>query len=190
MRYKTGDKVEVMNNKEAPVSWHPAEILSCIGDSYTIQYDFYPGMVKEQLVEMVPRKYLRPCPSSTQGMKSFVTGDIVEVFHQHSWKIAVVLSVLGGKKESKNNKIRHKVSTCKNQYLVRLLGCSKELAIDRSKIRMRQSWHDGKWVPLRKVFFCFSFTTIGIFFPPHLISDCYLHVHDPCAFEIFIPIFH
>lgn len=152
-----GEKVEVMNNKEAPVSWRPAEILSCNGDMYTIQYDSYPGMVKKQSVEMVSRKFLRPCPSSIQGMKSFMMGDIVEVFHQHSWKIAVVLNVLGGKKESKNNKIRHKVSTCKNQYLVRLLGCLKELAIDRSKIRTRQTWHDGRWVPLRKVFFVFRF---------------------------------
>lgn len=151
MRFKTGEKVEVMNNKEVPVSWRSAEILSRSGDTYTIQYGFYPGMASKQLVEMVSRKFVRPCPSSLQDMKSFITGDIIEVFHQHSWKIAVVLNVLGGKKESKKNKIRCKVSTFKNQYLVRLLGCSEELAIDRSNIRMRQTWHDGKWVPMGKI---------------------------------------
>ncbi|KAH6790907.1 hypothetical protein C2S51_005913 [Perilla frutescens var. frutescens] len=146
MRFKAGDKVEVMNNKEVPVSWRTAEILSCSGDTYTVQYGCYP-----QLVEMVSRKFVRPCPSSQQDVKSFITGDIVEVFHQHSWKIAVVLNVLTGKKESKKNKIHYKVSTFKNQYLVRLTGCSKELALDRSNIRMRHTWNDGKWVPMRKI---------------------------------------
>ncbi|XP_057810476.1 uncharacterized protein LOC131024932 isoform X2 [Salvia miltiorrhiza] len=151
MRFKTGDVVEVMKSREVPVSWRAADILSRSGDTYTIQYVCYPGMANKRLVEVVSRKLLRPCPSSLQGAKSFITGDIVEVFHQFSWKIAVVLNVLGGKKESRNNKIHHKVSTCKNRYLVRLLGCSKELAIDRTKIRMRQTWHDGKWVPLTKI---------------------------------------
>lgn len=165
MRFQTGDMVEVMNSKEVPVSWRVAEILSRSGDTYTIQYVCYPGMAKKLLVEVVPRKLLRPCPSSLQSVKSFITGDIVEVFHQYSWKIAVVLNVLGGKKESRNNKIYHKVSTCKNRYLVKLLGCAKELAIDRSKIRMRQTWHDGKWAPLTKVFFETTgiFSTIGIY---------------------------
>ncbi|KAL1557381.1 hypothetical protein AAHA92_07967 [Salvia divinorum] len=100
---------------------------------------------------VVSRKLLIPCPSSPQGAKGFITGDIVEVFHQHSWKIAVVVNVLGGKKESRNKKIHHKVSTCKNQYLVRLVGCSKEVAVDRTKIRLRQTWHDGKWVQSTKI---------------------------------------
>ncbi|XP_041993184.1 uncharacterized protein LOC121743864 isoform X1 [Salvia splendens] len=151
MRFKAGDTVEVMQNKEVPASWRAAEILCCSGDTYTIQYVCYPGMENKRLVEVVSRKLLRPCPSSLQGAKCFITGDIVEVFHQYSWKIAVVLNVLGGKKESRNNKIHHKVSTCKKKYLVRLLGCSKELAIDRTKVRMRQTWHDVKWLQLTKI---------------------------------------
>ncbi|XP_047940490.1 uncharacterized protein LOC125187883 isoform X2 [Salvia hispanica] len=101
--------------------------------------------------EVVSRKLLIPCPSSPQDAKCFVTGDIVEVFHQNSWKIAVVVNVPGGKKESRNKKNYHNVSTCRNQYLVRLVGCSKEVAIDRTKLRMRQIWHDGKWVPSTKI---------------------------------------
>ncbi|XP_047944414.1 uncharacterized protein LOC125191002 isoform X2 [Salvia hispanica] len=101
--------------------------------------------------EVVSRKLLIPCPSSPQGAECFITGDVVEVFHQYSWKIAVVVNVLGSKKESRNKKINPKVSTCKNQYLVRLVGCSKEVAIDRTKIRMRQKWHDGKWVQSTKI---------------------------------------
>ncbi|XP_041991685.1 uncharacterized protein LOC121742572 isoform X1 [Salvia splendens] len=101
--------------------------------------------------EVVSRKLLIPCPSSPQGAECFVTGDVVEVFHQYSWKIAVVVNVLGSKKESRNKNIHPKVSTCKNQYLVRLVGYSKEVAIDRTKIRMRQTWHDGKWVQSTKI---------------------------------------
>ncbi|XP_042043961.1 uncharacterized protein LOC121789587 isoform X2 [Salvia splendens] len=151
MRFKAGDTVEVMQSKELPASWRAAEILSCSGETYTIQYVCYPGMENKRLVEVVSRKLLRPCPSTLQGAKCFITGDMVEVFHQYTWKIAVVLNVLGGKKESRTNKIHHKVSTCKKKYLVRLLGCSKELAIDRTKVRMRQTWHDVKWLQLRKI---------------------------------------
>ncbi|KAL1544689.1 hypothetical protein AAHA92_21509 [Salvia divinorum] len=151
MRFKAGDTVEVMKSKEVPTSWRAAEILSRSGDTYTIQYVCHPGMENKCLVEVVSRKLLRPCPSLLQGAKCFITGDIIEVFHQYSWKIAVVLNVLGGKKESRNDKIHHKVLTCKNKYQVRLLGCSKELAIDRTKVRMRQTWHDGKWVQLAKI---------------------------------------
>ncbi|XP_047975531.1 uncharacterized protein LOC125217986 isoform X3 [Salvia hispanica] len=151
MRFKAGDTVEVMQSKEVLASWRAAEILSCSRDTYTIQYVCYPGMENKPLVEVVSRKLLRPCPSSLQGAKCFITGDIVEVFHQYSWKIAVVLNVLGGKNENRNNKIHHKVSTCKKKYLVRLLGCSKELAIDRTKVRARQAAHDVKWLQLTKI---------------------------------------
>lgn len=173
MRFKTGEKVEVMSNKEVPVSWRSAEILFRSGDAYTIQYDCYPGMASKQLVEMVSRKFVRPCPSLLQDMKNFISGDIVEVFHQHSWKIAVVLNVLGGKKESKKNKIHCKVSTFKNQYLVRLLGCSEELAVDRSNIRMRQTWHDGKWVPMGKVLFVSLFLRLLESFPPQIYMNTF-----------------
>lgn len=153
MRFKTGDKVEVMNNKEVPVSWRTAEILSGNCHTYTLQYDYFPGMARDRLVEMVSRKFMRPFPPLVQGVESFITGDIVEVFYQYSWKIAVILNVLGGKKESKKKKIHVKVAVFQNQYLVRLLGCSEELVIDRSNIRMRQTWHDDKWILMGKVFF-------------------------------------
>ncbi|KAL2236094.1 UNVERIFIED_CONTAM: hypothetical protein Sindi_1341600 [Sesamum indicum] len=117
MRFKKGDKVEVMDSKDVPVSWRAAEILSCIGHTYRVQYDSYPGMASNQMVEMVPLKFLRPRPPLVQGVESCIAGDIVEVFYEYSWMIAAIL---------------------------------KELVIDRSDIRMRQTWHDDKWILMGK----------------------------------------
>lgn len=151
MRFKIGDNVEVMNNKEVPVSWRAAEILSASGHTYTVQYDYYPGMGKDQFLEIVPKKFVRPSPPPAQGVENFMTGDIVEVFYQHSWKIAAVLNILQGRKESNKKKSNFAVAAIQNQFLARLLGCSQEIVVDGSNIRMRQSWHDGKWIPMGKV---------------------------------------
>ncbi|KAK4422324.1 hypothetical protein Salat_1814700 [Sesamum alatum] len=117
MRFKKGDKVEVMDTKDVPVSWRAAEILSCSGHTYRVQYDSYPDMASIQMVEMVPMKFLRPRPPLVQGVESCIAGDIVEVFYEYSWKIAAIL---------------------------------KELVIDRSAIRMRQTWHNDKWILMGK----------------------------------------
>ncbi|KAL0330825.1 UNVERIFIED_CONTAM: hypothetical protein Sangu_1628000 [Sesamum angustifolium] len=125
-----------MNKTEAPVSWRVAEILSGNGHTYRVQYDPYPGMASEQMVETVSRKFVRPCPPLVQGIDNCIDGDIVEVFYEYAWKIAAILKVLGCKKESKSKMIR---------YLVRLLGCSQELIVDESNIRIRQTWQEDKW---------------------------------------------
>ncbi|KAL0407812.1 UNVERIFIED_CONTAM: hypothetical protein Sradi_1715600 [Sesamum radiatum] len=150
MRFKKGDKVEVMDRKDVPVSWRAAEILSCIGHTYRVQYDSYPGVASNQMVEMVPLKFLRPRPPLVQGVESCIAGDIVEVFNEYSWKIAAILKVPGVKKTNKRNKIHPQAAAFQNQYLVRLLGCSQELVVDRSDIRMRQTWHDDKWILMGK----------------------------------------
>ncbi|KAL3819074.1 hypothetical protein ACJIZ3_004979 [Penstemon smallii] len=143
MRFKKGDKVEVMNIKEVPVSWHVVKILSGNGHTYHVEHDSYPGMASEQKVETVSRKLVRPCPLLVQGVESCIAGDIVEVFNEYSWKSATIVKVLEGKKVNKSNKIQ-------NQYLVRLLGCSEELIIDQSNIRMRQTWHNDEWILMGK----------------------------------------
>ncbi|PIN00894.1 hypothetical protein CDL12_26600 [Handroanthus impetiginosus] len=150
MRLRKGDKVEVMNKKEAPVSWHVAEILSGNGHTYHVSYDSFPGMASEQLVETVPRKFVRPCPPLVQGVVNCIAGDIVEVFYKYAWKIAAILKVLEAKKETKSRKIPLQAAGSQNQYLVRLLGCSQELIVDESSIRMRQTWCDDKWILLGK----------------------------------------
>ncbi|XP_073042634.1 uncharacterized protein [Primulina eburnea] len=150
MRFRKGDKVEVMNIKEAAISWRTAEILSGNGITYRVQYDFYCGLPSEQLVETVSRKLVRPCPPLVQGMECYVTGDVVEVFYESSWNISSILKILGGKNGYMSNEIRFQDASFQNQYLIRLLGCSKELIITQSNIRMRQTWHDDRWILMDK----------------------------------------
>ncbi|XP_073129500.1 uncharacterized protein [Henckelia pumila] len=150
MRFRKGDKVEVMNKKEAAISWHTAEILSGNGVTYRVQYDFYCGLPSKQLVETVSCKLVRPRPPLVRGVEHYVTGDIVEVFYESSWKISAILKILGGKKETMSNEIRLQDASFQNQYLVRLLGCSKELIIAQSDIRTRQTWRDERWILMEK----------------------------------------
>ncbi|KAG8375476.1 hypothetical protein BUALT_Bualt10G0103800 [Buddleja alternifolia] len=150
MRFRKGEKVEVMNTKEVPMSWRVAEILSGNGHTYRVKYDSYPGMASQRTVETVSRKFLRPCPSQMQGVQNCIAGDVVEVFYEFSWKIAAILKVLEGKKETKSNKIHLQAASVQNQYLVQLLGCSEELIVDQLNIRTRQTWHDDKWILMGK----------------------------------------
>ncbi|CAI9784806.1 unnamed protein product [Fraxinus pennsylvanica] len=133
MRLKRGSKVEVMNKRGDPVTWRMAEILSVNGHTCDVQYDCYPGNANQPMVERVTRKFLRPCPPLVEGLENCVAGSIVEVCDDHSWKIAVILKVLNG-----------------NKYLVRLLGCSQELIINRSNARIIQTWHNDKWILMEK----------------------------------------
>ncbi|CAI9771704.1 unnamed protein product [Fraxinus pennsylvanica] len=122
-----------MNKRDTPVSWRNAKILSVNGHTCTVQYDCYPGTESELTVELVSRKFIRPCPPLVQGIENCVAGDVVEVFQGISWKLATILKVLHG-----------------YQYLVRLLGCSQELIVKGTNTRMRQTWHDDKWIVLPK----------------------------------------
>lgn len=157
MRLKKGDRVEVMNNKEDTVSWHVAEIMSGNGHTYRVRYDSYPGMETERVVETISRKFVRPCPPPVKSVENCITGDIVEVFYEYAWKIAAVLRVLEGRKEIRSKKVHLQAAAVKKRYLVRLLGCSQELVVDKSNIRMRQTWLDDNWILIAKVVSFFSF---------------------------------
>ncbi|KAL2544723.1 Plant Tudor-like RNA-binding protein [Forsythia ovata] len=133
MKFKRGSIVEVMNKRGDPVSWRMAEILSVNGHTYDVRYGCFPGNATQTLVERVKRKFVRPCPPLVEGLENCIAGGIVEVFDDCSWKIAMILKVLNG-----------------DQYLVRLLGCSQELIINRSNVRMRQTWHNDKWILMEK----------------------------------------
>ncbi|PWA80921.1 agenet-like domain, Agenet domain [Artemisia annua] len=126
MRFKKGNKVEVMNN-EMPATWRAAEILSADRDAYNVKYDGYKG------AEKVSRKFVRPCPPAI-SLQSWVCGDIVEVFDENSWKIATVLKVLKG-----------------GRFLVRPHGFAHEMKVQKMNVRTRQSWRDGQWVPVGKI---------------------------------------
>ncbi|KAK6158889.1 hypothetical protein DH2020_006203 [Rehmannia glutinosa] len=139
-----------MNKKDVPVLWRVAEILSSNGHTYRVQYDSYPGNAREQMVETVSRKFVRPCPPLVQGVENCNAGDLVEVFYEYTWMMATILRVLKGKKETKSKKIPLQGAAVQHGYLVRLLGCSQELIVDELNIRMRQIWCDDKWILIGK----------------------------------------
>lgn len=157
MRFKKGNKVEVMNKKEALTSWRFAEIISGNGHTYGVRYDCSSGKTREEAVERVSRKAIRPIPPQLEGAESWLVGDIVEVFDEDSWKIATVLKDYDG-----------------DYYLVRALGMS--FRVHKLNIRTRQSWQNDKWVVIGKVFFfiCLYFLLSHIFFSEcsSISADC------------------
>lgn len=58
---------------------------------------------------------------------NFVKGEIVETFHNFSWKMATISKVLGG-----------------NNFLVRLLGSMKEIKVEKFNLRVRRSWQNDE----------------------------------------------
>ncbi|KAE8680800.1 Cytochrome c1-1 [Hibiscus syriacus] len=129
MRFMKGSKVEVLTKQEIPTgSWRCAEIISGNGRTYSVRYGWFPVTGEAGTVDRVPRKAIRPCPPPTNGDDDWVPGDVLEVFDELCWKPAVVVWVFGG-----------------NKFSVRILGSSRELEVHRSRLRVRQSWEDGKW---------------------------------------------
>lgn len=135
MRFKKGNKVEVLSKREVPSgSWRCAEIICGNGHNYTIRYDGYEQANGKTVLERVSRKAIRPCPPPLEISGSWVLGDVVEVFDNFSWKMSTISQVLG-----------------KNYYKVRILGSSREFEVFKFDIRVRQSWQDNKWVVIGKV---------------------------------------
>lgn len=132
MRLKKGSKVEVLNKKEVPSgSWQCAEIICGNGHNYTVRYD---GLGGANVVERVSRKEIRPCPPPLEVSDDWLPGDVAEVFHNFSWKMATISKVLG-----------------KKYILVRLLGSSQEYKVKKFDIRIRQSLQDDQWIVIGKV---------------------------------------
>ncbi|KAJ6817142.1 uncharacterized protein M6B38_392450 [Iris pallida] len=134
MRFRKGNKVEVLNKRELPYgSWNVAEILSGNGHTYCVRYDHHLPEIGSR-TERVPRKAIRPFPPPMQGTRSWVSNDIVEVLEGNSWKPAEVSRVVDG-----------------GDYLfVTLLGSSREFRVHVSELRLRQAWEDDEWVVLGK----------------------------------------
>ncbi|KAL2929440.1 DUF724 domain-containing protein 6 [Bienertia sinuspersici] len=134
MRFKKGSKVEVLTQKEVPSgSWRCAEIIGGNGRNYTVKYDGDEEFLGTGIVERVPRKAIRPCPPPVDVLQGWVSGDVVEVFHNFSWKMATVLKVF--------------VHNC---LLVRLLGSAIELKVNKFDVRARLCWQDGEWILIGK----------------------------------------
>lgn len=128
MRFKKGSKVEVMNRKDSPVSWCPAEIVSGNGHTYSVRYDYYTCMESEARSERVSRREIRPCPLPSKGVENGQSGQIIEVFNDCCWKTAIIVKVFN-----------------RDYYLVHRTGCSQEIRVHRSNTRVRQCWQDEKW---------------------------------------------
>ncbi|XAR66938.1 hypothetical protein NMG60_11013324 [Bertholletia excelsa] len=129
MRYKKGSIVEVLSKTEVPSgSWCCAEIIFGNGHNYTVRYEMDPHAIHGALVERVPRKSIRPCPPPVELPENLMPGDVLEVFHNLSWKMATVSKILA-----------------RNHYLVRLIGSSHEFKVSRINLRVRQSWENDQW---------------------------------------------
>ncbi|XP_024959179.1 uncharacterized protein LOC112500111 isoform X2 [Cynara cardunculus var. scolymus] len=135
MKYKRGSIVEVsVKDKLCYQSWRCAQIVSGNGGNYTVSYDVYPGFTDEADVERISVKYIRPCPPLLENSEHWVPGDVVEVFHNLSWKMAIVLKDFGW-----------------DQFQVRLVGSFKELEVSKSELRVRQACQNGEWTVIGKI---------------------------------------
>ncbi|CAH9075837.1 unnamed protein product [Cuscuta europaea] len=132
MKFKKGVKVEVMNQSEVPISWRVAEILSGDGHTYVLRFDSLGE--SESPVQRVHRSLIRPSPPLGQHTERWLPGDILEVFDDCSWKVAIIVQTL---KE--------------DYYFVRFVGSSHEFCIHISSMRRRLAWQDGRWNWVPKV---------------------------------------
>ncbi|XP_071740718.1 uncharacterized protein [Rutidosis leptorrhynchoides] len=135
MKYKKGSIVEVFfKNDICYHSWRCAEILSGDGRNYTVSYDVYPGFTNKDDLENVSVKLIRPSPPVMEISESWVPGDVVEVFHTLLWKMAIVTK-----------------DCSRDQFLVRLVGSSQEFEVNKSELRVRQTYKNGEWIIIDKV---------------------------------------
>ncbi|KAL9660566.1 hypothetical protein QQ045_025382 [Rhodiola kirilowii] len=129
MTFIKGSKIEVFSKREVSTgSWRPAEIISGNGHTYTVKYDTFSD---EPVIGWVSRKAIRPHPPVE--VTNWVSGDIVEVFDNFSWKLGTILKGLGRKR-----------------VLIELHGSLVNLIVSMDEIRFRHSWEDDKWIRMGK----------------------------------------
>ncbi|KAL5559297.1 hypothetical protein UlMin_035508 [Ulmus minor] len=134
MKFKKGSRVEVLCKKEVPLgAWCCAEIISRKKHTYEVRYELPRETGNEVIVERVLRTAVRPFPHPEENMENWASGDVVEVLDVSSWKLAMVSNALD-----------------RDCYLVRLIGSSDEFMVHNSKIRVRKTWQDNKWVVFGK----------------------------------------
>ncbi|XP_074281040.1 uncharacterized protein LOC141605982 isoform X2 [Silene latifolia] len=134
MRFRKGTKVEVLNLKEGPSgSWRCAEIIGCSSHRYTVRYEGEIELFGKSMVESVSQKAIRPCPPPVDVLQDWIPGDVVEVLHNYSWKMATVLRVSG-----------------RSHLLVRLLGSTVEFKAHKYDVRARICWQNGEWIVIGK----------------------------------------
>ncbi|KAJ8751410.1 hypothetical protein K2173_016614 [Erythroxylum novogranatense] len=134
MIFRKGCKVEVLSKKDAPSgSWRCGEIICGDDHHYVVRYDGFPDTPSEMVLKRVPKKAVRPCPPLTEVVENWLSGDVIEVFDNLSWKMATITKVLS-----------------KRSFLVRLMGSSLEFKLSKGDIRSRHSWQDNSWIVIGK----------------------------------------
>ncbi|KAJ4957286.1 hypothetical protein NE237_014069 [Protea cynaroides] len=134
MKFRKGNTVELLRTKpDSCGSWFSGRIVEVNEDWYTVRYDLLLNREGEPIVEKVYKDDVRPQPPFLRKER-WVNGDIAEVFDNQSWKFGKVAKVM-------NN----------NRFVVRLFGSIQLKVFCRSDLRVRQVWHNNKWVKVGKV---------------------------------------
>ncbi|KAK6937586.1 Agenet-like domain [Dillenia turbinata] len=133
MKFKKGCLIEVLTRENHPYeSWYPAEMMSVDDGNYIVKYDLIMDQKGEHLLERVPIEHVRPRPKHGKK-KTWMVGDIAEVFDNHCWRIGKVAKVL------KND-----------SFVIRLFGSIQLKEFHKSSLRIQQTWHNNKWLIVGK----------------------------------------
>ncbi|KAL8521901.1 hypothetical protein ACS0TY_012162 [Phlomoides rotata] len=81
----------------------------------------------------------------------YISGDVVEVFYEYTWRTATILKVWESKRGIKSKKVFVQGAVVHKQFLVRLHGCSQKLIVQESNIRIKETWRDDKWILSGKI---------------------------------------
>ncbi|CAL9038898.1 unnamed protein product [Musa banksii] len=130
MKFKEGDRVEVLRRKEEQYdSWFPAKISFVHSSTYTVRYELFLTSDKRSVVETVHEEDVRPCPSLPSGKKWWTAGDITEVLDLCSWRAGKVVKVL------KNDRV-----------VIKLFGSIQLKEHPVSDLRVPQAWQNNRWI--------------------------------------------
>ncbi|CAL9197957.1 uncharacterized protein LOC135650470 [Musa acuminata AAA Group] len=130
MKFKKGNKVEVLRRKEEQCSsWFPARISYVHGYEYTVSYELFLTSDEKPVVETVHEEDVRPCPPPLNHKAHWVVGDIAEVLDVCSWTIGKVVKVL------ENNRV-----------VIKLYDSIQLKEHCLSDLRVPQAWQSNKWI--------------------------------------------
>ncbi|KAK8290095.1 hypothetical protein V6Z11_D07G235000 [Gossypium hirsutum] len=143
MNFRKGNLVEVLRGEDDPCgSWFTANIVSADVENCVVRYKLLMDHEGKQVVEKLQRKDVRPLPPSV-NWKSWVVGDVAEVFDNRCWRVGKITKVL------KNN----------HRFVIKFFGSIQLMEFHGSSLRIRQAWDGKKWMVRGKVmaYFIFAF---------------------------------
>ncbi|XP_048228140.1 DUF724 domain-containing protein 6 isoform X2 [Ricinus communis] len=130
LRFSKGMAVEVNLDKEnLEDAWFPATVLEEVGfNSFLLDYGSSNGHIKET----VDCFHIRPPPPKLD-ITEFEILEAVDVFHESSWREALIIKII-----------------TEGRYSVSLKHAEKEMQLSQSEIRPHLSLMDGVWVNLAR----------------------------------------